>query len=368
LAQYPQPLINYSPSVQNVNVGATATVAAVVDAMNKKVYPTGTVTFTVFSTGAVLGGPTPCTRTTDSSGNYACQASVSFVATTQTLVVAQYSGDTNYPATQGNPAYVNVNDFTIGMNAYSVTASQGQSQTIGVNIADQGAFNGTVSNFTCSGLPVETTCSFSPAQVAGSGATTVTIVTTPLGQMRRRALGETLHFRWTGIAALPLLGICLMGIPAWRRRGALPALVIVAVFLAMPGCGGGGGGGGQVTNNPVPSITSLSPTEQAAGSGSQVLTITGSGFVSGSTVTYNNAAHTASYAGVSQLQISLTPQDMATTGSFPVAVTNPAPGGGASTPVDFNVVTGTPTGRFNVTVTGSSGPLTHTATFTLNIQ
>jgi len=366
LAQYPQPLINYSPPLENVDPGATATVTAIVDAMNKKVYPTGTVTFTVFSTGAVLGGPTPCTSTTDSSGNYACQASVSFVATTETGVVAQYSGDANYPATNGGPDFVNVNDFTMGMNAYSVTASQGQSQTIGVNIGDEGAFNGIVSNFTCSGLPVETTCSFSPAQVAGSGATTVTIVTTPLGQMRRRASSETPRIRWMGIAALPLLGICLIGIPAFRRRGALPALVIVAVFLVTPGCGGGGGG--QVTNNPVPSITSLSPTEQAAGSGSQVLTIMGSGFVSGTTVTYNNAAHTASYAGVSQLQISLTPQDMATTGSFPVVVTNPAPGGGASTPVDFNVVTGTPAGTSNVTVTGSSGPLTHTATFTLNIQ
>jgi hypothetical protein len=139
------------------------------------------------------------------------------------------------------------------------------------------------------------------------------------------------------------------------------------LFLTMPSCGGGGGGG-QVINNPVPSITSLSPTQQAAGSGSQALTITGSGFVSGSTVTYNNAAHTASYAGGTQLAISLTPSDLATAGSFPVVVTNPQPGGGMSSAVNFNVVTGTPTGTFNVTVTGTSGSLTHTANFTLMVQ
>ncbi len=369
LAQYPQPLISYSPPVENVDPGATATVTAVVDAMNKKAYPTGTVTFTVFSTGAVLGGPTPCTSTTDSSGNYACQASVSFAATTETLVVAQYSGDVNYPATTGSPAYVNVNDFTIGMGYYTITAAQGQSQTIGVNIVDQGAFNGTVSSFACSGLPAETICSFNPTQVTGSGATTLTITSTPLGQMRR-ASRENRGIRWIAAAMLPLLGICLIGTPPRRRRGAFLTLLIITLFMTMLSCGGSGGGvgGGQVTNNPLPSITSLSPTQQAAGSVSEALLITGSGFGIGSTVTYNNAAHAANYTSTTQLSIFLTPGDLAATGSFPVVVTNPAPGGGASAPVDFNVVSGTPTGTSTVTVTATSGSLTHATTFTLIVQ
>jgi len=367
MVQYPTPLINWTPPSQNVNVGATATVTAVVDAMNKKFHPTGTVTFTVFSTGAVLGGPTNCASTTDSSGNYACQASVSFTATTQILVIAQYSGDTNYPATNSVPAYVNVNDFTIGMNANSITVGQGQSQTIGINIQNLGAFNGNVGNFSCSGLPAETTCSFSPATVPGSnGTSTLTVTTTPLGQMRRRAANERHRIGWMAIAMLPLLGVCLIGIPAWRRRGVLPVLVIVALFLTLPSCGGGGGT--PVINNPVPSITSLTPTQQAAGSISQTLTIAGSGFMSGSTVTYNNVAHTAAYTSASQLAISLTTADMASTGSFPVVVTNPTPGGGASGAVNFNVVTGTPTGTFTVTVSGTSGSLTHTTTFTLTVQ
>jgi hypothetical protein len=224
-----------------------------------------------------------------------------------------------------------------------------------------------VSNLTCSGLPAETTCSFNPTQVTGTGTTALTITTTPLGQLQRRASSESRRIGWTATAMLPLLGICVIGIPAWRRRGALPALVIVALFLTMPGCGGGGGGG-QVTNNPVPSITSLSPNQQAAGSGSQTLTITGSGFVSSSTVTYNKVAHTSSYTGATQLAIFLTPRDLATTGSFPVVVTNAAPGGGVSGAVDFNVVSGTPNGTFNVTVTSTSGPLTHTTNFTLIVQ
>jgi hypothetical protein len=363
--QYPPLFPAVTPYTQNVAIGATASITVTMTSQNKTVYPTGTLTFT--SGGVLLAGSTPCTGTKDSLGDYACQASASFTANTAMSVLAQYSGDANYPAASAS-AIVNVNDFAIGIDSSSiVTVGQGQSKTAQIDVSDLGAFNGTVSNFTCSGLPAETTCSFNPTQVTGTGTTALTITTTPLGQLQRRASSESRRIGWTATAMLPLLGICVIGIPAWRRRGALPALVIVALFLTMPGCGGGGGGG-QVTNNPVPSITSLSPNQQAAGSGSQTLTITGSGFVSSSTVTYNKVAHTSSYTGATQLAIFLTPRDLATTGSFPVVVTNAAPGGGVSGAVDFNVVSGTPNGTFNVTVTSTSGPLTHTTNFTLIVQ
>ncbi|HWY02360.1 MAG TPA: protease pro-enzyme activation domain-containing protein [Candidatus Acidoferrum sp.] len=363
--QYPPLFPTTTPYTQNVAIGATASLTVLMASQNKTVYPTGTITFS--SGNVVLAGPTPCTSTKDSLGDYACQAVASFTANTAMSVLAQYSGDANYPGASTD-AIVNVNDFAIGIDSSSiVTMGQGQSQTAQLDVSDLGAFYGTVSNFTCSGFPAETTCSFNPTQVTGSGATILTITTTPTGQLRHRAARESRQIGWTATAMFPLLGICLIGIPAWRR-GALLAFLMVALFLTMPSCGGGGGGG-QVINNPVPSITSLSPTQQAAGSGSQALTITGSGFVSGSTVTYNNVAHYIdSYWTATQLAISLTPGDLATAGSFPVVVTNPAPGGGTSSAVDFNVVTGTPTGTFNVTITGTSGSLTHTANFTLIVQ
>jgi hypothetical protein len=43
--------------------------------------------------------------------------------------------------------------------------------------------------------------------------------------------------------------------------------------------------------------------------------------------------------GASQLTISLTAADLAITGSYPVVVTNPAPGGGSSNSVAFGVLT-----------------------------
>ena len=71
----------------------------------------------------------------------------------------------------------------------------------------------------------------------------------------------------------------------------------------------------------------------------QTLTITGTGFISSSTVTYNGTAATATYVSSTQLTIPLTASDQATAGSFAVVVTNPSPGGGASNTVNFKVST-----------------------------
>jgi len=373
--QYPSPDVYANPGSQNVLPGTPVTVTVLVDTHNKKQPPTGTVTLGGGNVGT-LGGPTACAQTTDSSGNYACQATFTFTppppsVSTVDSFWAQYSGDANYPASQDGLYWITIIAFSLSPNSPQVTVTQGSSQTVAINVSPQNGFNAAVTNFSCSGLPAETTCGFSPATVTGgSGSTTLTITTTPLGQKKqmRRASNESHRIGWMAIAILPLLGICLIGLPSWRRRGVLPLLVIVALFLALPSCGGGSSTPPPPPPNPVPSITSLSPTQQAAGSTLQAVTIAGSGFISGSTVTYNNVAHTATYTSASQLGISLTSADLANTGSFPVVVTNPTPGGGSSSAVNFNVVTGTPVGSFNVTVTASSGSLTQTTNFTLTVQ
>jgi Pro-kumamolisin, activation domain/Bacterial Ig-like domain (group 3) len=367
--QYPIPMVTLSPATQDVNPGATANVTVLVDTSDKTTYPTGTITFVNQLTGGVVSGPTTCASTKDSSGNYACQVVASFTVTSALTVQAQYSGDTNYPANSG-VAQIVVNDFSLSAGS-TVTMMQGTTGQTTVNVSALGNFNATVSNFSCSGLPAEATCSFSPTSVSGGqGSTTLTITTAAVGQLRHRAANETPRLGWMAFAIMPALGICLIGIPARnRKKGLLTALMIVGLIAVLPSCGGsGGGGGGGQTNNPVPSISSLSPTQQAAGSASQVLTINGSGFIAGSTVTYNGVAHIATYGSASQLTTTLSANDMAATGSFPVIVTNPTPGGGASGAVNFNVVSGTPTGNFNVTVTATSGSLTHNTSFTLTIQ
>ena len=368
--QYPTPTVSASPATEYILPGAPVSVSVLADTTNKTQFPTGTVTL---SQSGTVAGPTTCTQTTDSSGNYACQATFTFPfpgGSTSFFYWAQYSGDANYPTSQSGPYWVYVTDFSLSPGSPQVTVTQGSSQTVAINVSPQNGFNGAVTNFTCSGLPAETTCGFNPTTVpGGSGSTTLTITTTPLGQsgqFRRRAARENSGAGWMATAVLPLLGLCLIGIPLRRRpRAALVAMMIATIVL-LPSCGGGGGGGAPP--NPVPSISSLSPTQQAAGSQSQTLTINGTGFINGSTANYNGTAHVVAFASVSQISIALTAADLAATGTFPVVVTNPAPGGGSSSAVNFNVVTGTPTGTFNVTVTATSGSLTHKANFTLVVQ
>jgi hypothetical protein len=106
----------------------------------------------------------------------------------------------------------------------------------------------------------------------------------------------------------------------------------------------GGGASNEVdftvsaaTTNPVPTIASLSPSSATAGAAAQSLAITGTNFLSASTVTYNSVAHAATFDSATQLTIQLTTDDLATAGSYSVVITNPAPGGGASNAMDFTV-------------------------------
>lgn len=98
----------------------------------------------------------------------------------------------------------------------------------------------------------------------------------------------------------------------------------------------------QAANNPVPAIASLSPASAAVGAAAQTLTINGSGFMSSSTVSYDGTAHTATFVSAAELTINLSTTDQATAGSYPVAVTNPAPGGGTSNSVNFKVLAPAP--------------------------
>jgi uncharacterized repeat protein (TIGR03803 family) len=95
--------------------------------------------------------------------------------------------------------------------------------------------------------------------------------------------------------------------------------------------------------NPVPTLTSLSPTSAAVGAAAQTLTLTGTNFVASSTVTYNGVGHAATFVSSTELTITLSTTDQATAGSYAVVVTNPAPGGGASNAVNFSVGNPVPT-------------------------
>lgn len=97
------------------------------------------------------------------------------------------------------------------------------------------------------------------------------------------------------------------------------------------------------SQNPTPMITNLSPPSAAAGASALTLTINGTGFLTSSSVTFGGTVHTASFISSIQLSIVLTSTDLAAAGTYPVVVSNPAPGGGVSAPVNFSVTSPAPT-------------------------
>ncbi len=111
-----------------------------------------------------------------------------------------------------------------------------------------------------------------------------------------------------------------------------------AVVVTNPAPGGGASSPlNFAVNNPVPTLASLSPASALVGAASQTLTLTGTNFLASSTVTYNGVGHAATFVSSTQLTIGLTAADQATAGSYAVVVTNPAPGGGTSSPLNFTV-------------------------------
>jgi Divergent InlB B-repeat domain/WD40-like Beta Propeller Repeat len=90
-------------------------------------------------------------------------------------------------------------------------------------------------------------------------------------------------------------------------------------------------------NSGVPQITSLSPTSIPTGNASFFLLVSGTNFVSQSTVTVNGNIRSTSFMGTTLLQASIPSTDVANAGTLNIAVVNPPPGGGSSAFFPFKV-------------------------------
>jgi len=122
-------------------------------------------------------------------------------------------------------------------------------------------------------------------------------------------------------------------------------------------------------NNPVPTVTTLSPTNTNAGSAQFTLTVNGSNFVNGAVVNFGAAAEATTFVSSSQLTATILATDVATAGNVGVTVTNPAPGGGTSTPaVNFTVNSVAPNPVPTVTSINPTSATAGGAAFTLTVN
>jgi hypothetical protein len=112
------------------------------------------------------------------------------------------------------------------------------------------------------------------------------------------------------------------------------------VFNPVPGGGESVGQTFSITgagtgNNPVPSISTLSPNTAQAGDAGFTMTVTGTDFVDGAVVRWDGSDRVTGFISSTELQADIGASDVASEGIATVSVFNPAPGGGSSNTQNF---------------------------------
>lgn len=128
----------------------------------------------------------------------------------------------------------------------------------------------------------------------------------------------------------------------------------------------GGGTSAALTfgvNNPTPVVTTISPNTATTGSAGITLTVNGTGFVSGSTIRWNNSNRATTFVSGTQLTAQIPASDLATAGIPSVTVVTPAPGGGTSNATPFTITNGIPA----ITALNPTSIAAGSSTFTLTV-
>jgi hypothetical protein len=125
------------------------------------------------------------------------------------------------------------------------------------------------------------------------------------------------------LKTLTILAFALLVIPATAKATSYGTNTLYST-------GGYSGSYGYQSNNPVPSVDSVSPSYANVGSGAKTITIFGNGFVPGSIARVNGADRYTTFIDSSHLFIQLTSNDMFLGNGFYITVWNGAPGGGFS--------------------------------------
>lgn len=229
----------------------------------------------------------------------------------------------------GRPTtFVSNTQLTAAISASDI-ASPG---TLSITVNNAAPGGGTSSALTLAvTTPAPSLSSISPnSATAGSGGITLTVignnfVSSSVVRVNGANRATTFVSNTQLTAAIPASDL------------AVGAFLSITVFTPAPG----GGTSSPVTftvNNPVPSISSISPNPVLALGGSFTLTVSGSGFVSGSVVQVNGSPRTTTFVSPTQVTAQIPNNDILSVGQRTITVFNPAPGGGTSNSATLTVV------------------------------
>ena len=184
-------------------------------------------------------------------------------------------------------------------------------------------------------VPVPVLTSVSPTSVtAGAAAFTLTV------NGLYFVAGSTVN--WNGAARATTF------VSGSRLTAAIQAADVASagtaqVTVVNPAPGGGTSSSVTFTiENVAPVAATLSPANIIAGSAAFDLTVSGSGFVSGSTVHWNGSARPTTFVSSSALKAAIAATDVAVAGTAQVRVVNPPPGNGTSSALTFAVQNAAP--------------------------
>jgi hypothetical protein len=93
----------------------------------------------------------------------------------------------------------------------------------------------------------------------------------------------------------------------------------------------------NVPLNPLPFVGNITPAFANAGGAAFTITVNGSGFLANSTVYWGTSALTTMFVSSTELTATVTAADIATPGATAITVQTPAPGGGTSDVLQFEV-------------------------------
>ena len=233
--------------------GSLVFVRADVAGASGKGIATGSVTFTdgfgpIPSTNPQVNPPVQVMSNPalNSQGNTSIgDGIVSFDAGNHSIS-ASYGGDPSFTASSSTAPVT----FTVqpgfalvsGPTNVSISAA-GTSGTSTVGIIASTGFT-TAVTLSCSGLPVEATCS--SASITGQGPTTVSsatlTITTVAAHTTMLRSNDRRYYAVVLGGGLPLIGIFVMAVPKRRRASLLLGMMLLGIVAVLPSCGGGGGG------------------------------------------------------------------------------------------------------------------------------
>ena len=257
--------------------------------------------------------------------------------------VTTYSGTVHFTSTDSQAVLPANSTLTNGTGTFSATLKTSGNQTITVTDTVTASITGSSNAISVSASTATHFSLTAPASVPAGTAFHFTVTALDVFNNKVTTYSGTVHFTSTDAqAVLPANSALTNGTANFsatlKTAGDQTITATDTVTASITGSSKSILVSAATVENPVPFINQpLSPTAVAPGGAGFTLTVNGTGFVSGSVVEWNGSARTTTFVNESKVKAAIPASDISVATTASVTVVNPAPGGGNSNVVFFEV-------------------------------